>query len=99
MKKTLGETPMSCALRSCCHLALYIVENMSGIFIDSINLSTVFRINCVTRPMPLFVVRCRTMLFLSGRLLFFLISLTALNIRSSAVFTSIPGALSVEDLQ
>ena len=53
----------------------------------------------MTRPIPLLVVRCRTMLSLSGRLLFFLISLIALNIRSSAVFTSIPGALQVGDLK
>ena len=65
----------------------------------SINLPTVFRIYCVTRPMPLLAVRCRAMLSLSGRLLLFLISLIALNIRSSAVFTSIPDAFSVGDLQ
>ena len=53
----------------------------------------------MTRPMPLLAVRCRAMLSLSGRLLLFLISLIALNIRSSAVFTSIPDVFSVGDLQ
>ena len=53
----------------------------------------------MTRPVNLLVVRCRTMLSLSDCLLFFLISLIALNIRSSSVFTSIPGDVSVGDLQ